>query len=100
MTGFRVALDKLNGDRPAYSATLTSAYLINKVMLGPNALLVLALQALLRNSPIHLDITWIHAGVLGNEAADGAATRGARASRAGRGLSDFDLRIRNYSFLT
>ena len=64
---------------------------------GLNAPLVKALQSLLRDSPIHWDITWIpgHAGVLGNEAPDGAASRGARASRAGRALSDLDLRIRN-----
>ena len=69
---------------------------------GPNAPLVQALQTLLRDSPIPLDITWIpgHAGVLGNEAADGAATRGARTSRAGRGLANLDFRIRNCSFLT
>ena len=43
---------------------------------GPNAPLVQALQTLLRDSPIHWDITWIpgHAGVLGNEIGDGAAT--------------------------
>ena len=70
--------------------------------IGPNEPLVQTLQTLLRDSPIPWDITWIpsHAGVLGNEAADGAATRGARASRAGRGLADLDLRIRNCSFLT
>ena len=42
---------------------------------GPNAPLVQALQALLRDNSIDWDITWIpgHAGVLVNEAADGAA---------------------------
>ena len=63
-----------------------------------------ALQLLLRDSPIHWDVTWIpvQAGVLGNVAADGAATRGARASREGRGLADLvlDLRIRNCSIVT
>ena len=92
---------------PAKGAILTDSSYVRGCLAdgweakGPNAPLVQALQALLRDSPIHWDITWIpgHAGVLGNEAADGAATRGARASRAGRGLSDLDLRIRNCSFL-
>ena len=35
----------------------------------------------------------------GNEAADGAATRGARASSAGRGLTDLVNRIENNSYI-
>ena len=92
---------------PAKGAILTDSSYVRGCLVGgweakgPNGPLVLALLALLRDSPIHWDIIWIpgHAGVPGNEAADGAATRGARASRAGRGLSDLDHRLNNCSFL-
>ena len=95
---------------PAKGAILTDSSYVRGCLAdgweakGPNAPLVQTLQSLLRDSPIPWDImiTGIpgHAGVLGNEAADGAATRGARASRAGRGLADLDFRIRNCSVLS
>ena len=91
---------------PAKGAILTDSSYVRGCLVGvweakgPNGPLVLALVALFRDSPIHWDIIWIpgHAGVPGNEAADGAATLGARASRAGRGLSDLDHRLNNCSF--
>ena len=39
-----------------------------------------------------------YVGVPGNKAADGAATRGARASGAGRGLTDLVNRIENNNY--
>ena len=68
---------------------------------GPNAPLVNALLAPLRASPIHWTIIWIlgHVGVPGSETADGAATRGARASGAGRGLTYLVNCIENNNYI-
>ena len=93
-------------DRPAYIIT-DSLYSLGcltknwKATGQLNAAVIAAIRKRLSASTIQWHINWVpgHAGVEGNEVADGAAGRGAERSRRGKGITDLLQRARAFQFI-